>query len=167
MRKTNSSGAKVNTVFEIYLCNSSSLVLEPLVKEDVTVRVGGLTKALHLSAAFRNSAMSKDLRNFPAFSIDPSSVWWSVPGKGFLPINDTWQRFTHTASRLDDLLTSSLKIDIFNPQTDKIFTLSTEHTEIKYSIELAVENEEPDESNALIEITSGPHTGTWPAESES
>ena len=146
--------------------NSSFSVLEPLVKENVIVRVGGSTKAVHLLAAFRNSAMSKEIRNFPALHIDPSSVQWSVPGHGYLPINETWNEFTHTASRLDDILTSKLKINNFNLKTDNSFTLRTNHTEIKYTIELAVENEESNDGKEPVEIISGPNTGNWPAETE-
>ena len=135
-------------------------------KEDIIVRVGAWTKALHLLAAFRNSAMSKSFKSFPALHIDPSSVQWSVPGHGNLPINETRNRFSHTASRLDDILTSSLKINSFNIQTDTIFTLHTNHTEIKYSIELASESEESNDGNEPVEIISGPNTGIWPAETE-
>ena len=141
-------------------------------KEDVTVRVGPSTNTLHLLAGFRNSALS-GIGNFPGLKIRPNSVWWIVPGQDYgdgdvtVLINQTLNRFNHTENRLNDVLTSSLQINNFNPQTDRIFTLRTKHHEIKYSIELVVEKEESNDKNASIEIVSGPNTGSWPAESVS
>ena len=140
--------------------------LEPLMTEDVTVRVGESTNTLHLSASFRNSALS-GIGNFPALRIVPNSVRWIVPGDVSVLINRTWNRFNHTGNSLNDVLTSSLQINNFNPRTDTTFTVRTKHNEIKYSIELVVEKEESNNKNASIEIISGPNTGSWPAESES
>ena len=135
-------------------------------KEDITVRVGESTNTLHLSASFRNSALS-GIGNFPALRIGTNSVWWIVPGDVSVLINRTWNRFNHTGNSLNDVLTSSLQINNFNPRTDTTFTVRTKHNEIKYSIELVVEKEESNDKNASIEIVSGPNTGSWPAESVS
>merc|ERR1712130_1064212 len=115
-------------------------------KGNVTVRVGESTNSLHLSASFGNSALSR-IGNFPALII--SDVSWIVPrgyyGSRKVTVGATWNCFSHTENRLNDVFTSSLQINNFNLQTDRSFTIKTKDHEINYSIESAVKIKESDD----------------------